>query len=83
MNLTLAYPESGGVWFLDHSKGHNNDSQSAGLGNALTMEERVQVIKDVGGKFCETIQACPETAALVEPILLPPNGDDEKGTFYV
>jgi len=76
VNITLAYPETGGVWFLDGSKGWDSYyPQSLGLKNALTMEERSAVIKDLGGKFCENMQACPETAALIEP--LPSNGDED------
>ena len=69
MNLSLAYPESGGVWVLDGTEGWDRyRPQLYGLRNALTMEERSAVIKDAGGKFCENMQACPETAALTEPL---------------
>jgi len=69
----LAYPETGGVWFLDSSKSWDHYyPQSLGLKNALTMEERSAVIKikDLGGKFCENMKAYPETAALIERLPL-------------
>jgi len=66
VNLTLGFPESGGVWVLDNSQGWEQlYPRNLGLRNALTMEERCNVIKDLGGKFCESMEACPETAALL------------------
>ncbi|KAH6681400.1 hypothetical protein B0J14DRAFT_529868 [Halenospora varia] len=66
-HLFLGFPENGGVWVLDRSKiGDELYTKSKGLLNALIMEERCNVIRGLGGKYCESMQACPETAALVE-----------------
>ncbi|RDL37643.1 uncharacterized protein BP5553_05076 [Venustampulla echinocandica] len=66
VNLTTAFPKSGGVCVLDNTQGWEKFSpRGLGLYNALTMEERCNVIKRLGGKFCESMQACPETAALL------------------
>jgi hypothetical protein len=67
VKLSLGFTESGGVWVLDTSQGWDYP-KSLGLHNALTMEERCNVLKDLGAKFCESMQACPETAALLEPV---------------
>ena len=68
VNLEVGFPESGGVWLLDTSQGWDGlYPQSLGLRNALTMDERCEVIKDLGGRFCEDIQVCPEMAALLGP----------------
>jgi hypothetical protein len=66
VNLILGFPKTGGVWVLDRSQGWDKlYPRSLGLLNALTMEERCNIIKDLGGKFCKSMQACPETAALL------------------
>ncbi|KAI0468143.1 hypothetical protein F4859DRAFT_491713 [Xylaria cf. heliscus] len=68
VSLEVGFPASGGVWTLDTSQGWDGlYPQSVGLRNALTMDERCEVIKDLGGRFCEDIQACPEMAALLGP----------------
>ncbi|EFR00649.1 hypothetical protein MGYG_03656 [Nannizzia gypsea CBS 118893] len=69
INLTVGFPESGGVWFIDTSGGWRGrlfDAQ--GLVNALTMEERCNVLKDLGANFCEDIHTCPELAPLLVPM---------------
>ncbi|PQE12296.1 hypothetical protein CJF31_00000484 [Rutstroemia sp. NJR-2017a BVV2] len=44
---------------LDTSQGWDGlYPKSAGLRNALTMDERCNVIKDLGGRFCEDILLC-------------------------
>ncbi|EEQ34686.1 conserved hypothetical protein [Microsporum canis CBS 113480] len=64
----LRFPESGGVWFVDTSDGWEGlHPQRMGLYNAITMEERCNVLKDLGGKFCQDIQTCPEMAPLLAP----------------
>lgn len=69
VDLELGFTESGGVWVLDTSAGWDEYyPQILGLQNALTMEERCNVLKNLGAKFCENMQACPETAALLEPV---------------
>lgn len=69
VQLSLGFTDSGGVWVLDTSVGRDERyPQSLGLNNALTMEERCIVLKDLGAKFCESMAACPETAALLEDI---------------
>ncbi|KAI1124881.1 hypothetical protein F5Y10DRAFT_248257 [Nemania abortiva] len=66
VSLEVGFPASGGVWMLDTSQGWDGlYPQSLGLRNALTMDERCEVIKDLGGRFCEDIQTCPEMAALL------------------
>ncbi|KAI1119025.1 hypothetical protein F5Y14DRAFT_119216 [Nemania sp. NC0429] len=68
VSLVVGFPASGGVWTLDTSEGWDElYPQSLGLWNALTMDERCEVIKDLGGRFCEDIQTCPEMAALLGP----------------
>ncbi|KAI1748065.1 hypothetical protein F4782DRAFT_518549 [Xylaria castorea] len=69
VSLEVGFPASGGgVWMLDTSQGWDGlYPQSLGLRNALTMDERCEVIKDLGGRFCEDIQVCPEMAALLGP----------------
>ncbi|KAM5434815.1 hypothetical protein McanMca71_002398 [Microsporum canis] len=68
VNLTVGFPESGGVWFVDTSDGWEGlHPQRMGLYNAITMEERCNVLKDLGGKFCQDIQTCPEMAPLLAP----------------
>ncbi|KAI0814162.1 hypothetical protein GGR55DRAFT_687129 [Xylaria sp. FL0064] len=68
VSLEVCFPASGGVWMLDTSRGWDVlYPQSLGLRNALTMDERCEVIKDLGGRFCEDIQVCPEMAALLGP----------------
>lgn len=66
VNLTIAFPNSGGVCVLNNTQGWGKlTPYGLGLHNALTMEERCSVIEKLGGKFCESMEACPETAALV------------------
>ncbi|KAI0470672.1 hypothetical protein GGR56DRAFT_659968 [Xylariaceae sp. FL0804] len=68
VSLAVGFPADGGVWVLDWSQAPDSLwPQSRGLSNALTMDERCQVIKDLGGRFCEDIQACPEMAAVLYP----------------
>lgn len=69
VQLELGFTENGGVWMLDTSQGWDKYwPQSLGLHNAVTMEERCTVLKDLGATYCESMQACPETAALLEVI---------------
>lgn len=66
-SLEVGFPASGGVWMLNTSQGWDKlYPQSVGLRNALTMDERCEVIKNLGGRFCENIQVCPEMATLLE-----------------
>lgn len=66
VGLEVGFPASGGVWTLDTSRGWDRlHPKSFGLHNALTMDERCEVIQDLGGHFCEDTQACPEMAALL------------------
>ncbi|KAI1171748.1 hypothetical protein F4777DRAFT_564443 [Nemania sp. FL0916] len=66
VSLEVGFPTSGGVWVLDTSSGWDElYPRSLGLQNALTMDERCEVLKDLGAHFCEDIQACPEMATLL------------------
>ncbi len=66
VSLEVGFPASGGVWILDTSQGWDGlYPKSLGLRNALTMDERCKVIKDLGGHFCDNIQGCPEMDALL------------------
>ncbi|TVY47225.1 hypothetical protein LOCC1_G002412 [Lachnellula occidentalis] len=68
VSLEVGFPASGGVWLLDKSQGWDGlYPKSLGLRNALTMDERCEVIKDLGGRFCEDIEVCLEMAALLGP----------------
>ncbi|KAI1087169.1 hypothetical protein F5B19DRAFT_88045 [Rostrohypoxylon terebratum] len=68
VSLEVGFPASGGVWMLETSEWWEElYPQRLGLRNALTMDERCEVIKALGGRFCEDIQACPEMAALLGP----------------
>ncbi|KAI0378817.1 hypothetical protein F5Y04DRAFT_140972 [Hypomontagnella monticulosa] len=68
VSLEVGFPTSGGVWTLDTSQGWEGlYPRSLGLRNALTMDERCQVLKELGGRFCEDIQTCPEMADLLRP----------------
>ncbi|KAI0164111.1 hypothetical protein GGR57DRAFT_452434 [Xylariaceae sp. FL1272] len=68
VNLEVCFPTSGGVWVLNTSRGWDElYPQSLGLRNVLTLDERCEVIKDLGGRFCEDVQLCPEMAALLGP----------------
>ncbi|KAI0098548.1 hypothetical protein GGR51DRAFT_538162 [Nemania sp. FL0031] len=68
VSLEVGFPASGGMWMLDTSQGWDGlYPRSLGLRNALTMDERCEVIRDLGGRFCEDIQVCPEMAALLGP----------------
>ncbi|EPE34791.1 hypothetical protein GLAREA_10486 [Glarea lozoyensis ATCC 20868] len=60
----MAFTSDGGVWVLEVSKGSisRDDYGNAGLDNALSLEERCEVLKGLGAKFCESLDACPETA---------------------
>lgn len=69
LSFEVGFPTSGGVWFLDKG-GQAWDEDTwpiclGGLRNALTMDERCEVIKELGGLFCEDPQVCPELASLV------------------
>ncbi|GAW21132.1 hypothetical protein ANO14919_106490 [Xylariales sp. No.14919] len=78
MSLDVGFPASGGVWTLNTSQRWDGlYPQSLGLQNTLTMDERCEVIKDLGGRFCEDIQACPEMAPLLEPFEGVPGLDDD------
>lgn len=57
VNISTAFPPTGGVWILD-SENERPYQQLQALRNALTMEERVDVIKDMGAYFCSDIDAC-------------------------
>lgn len=68
VSLEVGFPASGGVWMLDTSQGWDGlYPKNLGLRSALTMDERCEVIKNLGGRFCENIQVCTEMAALLEP----------------
>ncbi|KAI0971604.1 hypothetical protein F4678DRAFT_433486 [Xylaria arbuscula] len=78
ISLDVGFSASGGVWTLNTSqKWDKLYPQSLGLQNTLTMDERCEVIKDLGGRFCEDIQACPEMAPLLEPFEGVPDLDDD------
>jgi hypothetical protein len=69
VRVEVGFPASGGVWVLDTSQGWVGlYPKSAGLRNSLTMDERCEVLKNLGGRFCEDIQVCPELDALLEPL---------------
>jgi hypothetical protein len=66
VSFEVGFPASGGVWVLDTSQGWDAlYPKSLGLRNALTMDERCEVIKNLGGRFCKDIRVCPEMAALL------------------
>ncbi|KAI1358406.1 hypothetical protein F5Y08DRAFT_333161 [Xylaria arbuscula] len=68
VSLEVCFPASGGVWTLDTSGGWDAlYPQSVALENTLTMDERCEIIKNLGGRFCEDIHACPEMAGLLDP----------------
>lgn len=65
VELELGFPESGGMWVLNTTQVPDGElPKFAGLRNALTMEERCNVLEDMGAKFCESMEACPETEGL-------------------
>ena len=55
----------GGVWVLNTSQGEETLFRK--LRNALTMDERCEVINGSGGVFCEDAQVCAEMARLLKP----------------
>lgn len=66
VNFEMCFPASGGLWMLDTSQGWDRlYPKISGLQKSLTMDERCEVIKGLGGRFCEDIQACPEMADLL------------------
>ncbi|TVY87791.1 hypothetical protein LAWI1_G004120 [Lachnellula willkommii] len=67
VSLEVGFPASGGVWMLNTSLGLDDElyPKSMGLRNVLTMDEKCEVIKDLGGRFCEDIRVCPEIAAFL------------------
>lgn len=68
VSLEVGFPTSGGVWVLNTSQGGETlFPKSVGLRNALTMDERCEVIKDLGGVFCEDAQVCAEMDRLLGP----------------
>ncbi|KAM0326522.1 hypothetical protein ACHAQA_006391 [Verticillium albo-atrum] len=65
VSFEVGFPTGGGVWVLDMTQGWERlRPKILGLRNALTMDERCEVIKDVGGVFCEDPQVCAEMARL-------------------
>ncbi|KAI1115449.1 hypothetical protein F5Y14DRAFT_410608 [Nemania sp. NC0429] len=65
-SFKVGFPSSGGVWTLNTTGGWDGlYPRSLGLGNSLTMDERCEVLRDLGAHFCEDIQDCPEMAALM------------------
>ncbi|KAI0197509.1 hypothetical protein F4808DRAFT_463715 [Astrocystis sublimbata] len=85
MRLSVGFPTSGGVWTLnmDHDLEALYYPQIRGLQNALTMDERCEVIKDLGGRFCEDIQTCPEMAPLLEPYAGPFSDSQTEGVSKI
>jgi hypothetical protein len=62
-NVEVAYPENGGVCVLRIPQQWGSRSESLllkALGNALTMDERCQVILRLGGKRCESLEECED-----------------------
>ncbi|KAH6694155.1 hypothetical protein F5X68DRAFT_200372 [Plectosphaerella plurivora] len=64
VRFEVGYPTSGGVWVLDTNQGWDWP-KGVKLRNALTMDERCEVLKGFGGVFCENPAACPELARLM------------------
>jgi hypothetical protein len=59
VGFAACYPASGGVWVLDTRHCWEGlPRKTAGLRNALTMDERCEVIKNSGGRFCQDILLC-------------------------
>jgi hypothetical protein len=79
VSVEVGFPTSGGVWFLDttHTKLGSDGlyPKSRGLSNAFTMDERCEVIKSLGGRFCEDVEACPELDVLLAGVLKVYNDD--------
>ncbi|KJZ80019.1 hypothetical protein HIM_00733 [Hirsutella minnesotensis 3608] len=68
VDFEVGFPTSGGVWVLNTSQGWDKLlPKGLGLRNALTMDERCEVIKDLGGRFCEDTRVCAELAPLLGP----------------
>ena len=71
VQLYTGFTESGGVWVLDRSTPQNQDqdqdwTRNYGLENPLTMRERCSVLQAMGATYCESIQACPEFADILQ-----------------
>jgi hypothetical protein len=65
-NIFVAPFANGSAWVLDLNNPGRSDGTTPLIQNAYTMEERALLLKRMGGKFCETMMACPETAELVD-----------------
>lgn len=74
VNFEAGFPSTGGVWVLnatnpemryDGGLGRPLFKNNVALKNALTMDERCHVIKELGGVFCQDVQACPEMDRLL------------------
>ncbi|KAH6692691.1 hypothetical protein F5X68DRAFT_201410 [Plectosphaerella plurivora] len=65
VNAEVGFPTDGGVWFLNTTKGWDWSKKHA-VRNALTMDERSEVLKSQDGQFCEDPFKCAKLDALLE-----------------
>lgn len=64
--LHLAYPSTGGVWVLIFKNGESEADDFARVGMAWTMDERAEVLKEMGAVFYEDVGACGDIAGDLE-----------------
>jgi hypothetical protein len=58
----IGFPSNGGVWVGNtHEMSVKDLFLWAKMDAALTMDERCGVIRSLGGKFCESLEACDKT----------------------
>jgi len=74
VSLEVGFPTGGGIWFLNTTQGWNGHMRPKrrALKLALTMDERCEVIKDLGGLFCEDPEECPGFKEAQEGEIVPP-----------
>lgn len=68
VSVEVGFPAGGGVWVLD-TKNRAPDEPNLKRGHlrhALTMDERCEVLKDLGAHFCGDIKKCPQLDAALE-----------------
>jgi hypothetical protein len=68
VDYRVAFTPEGGMWVLDISSsgGEGHPPEFWLASHAITMEERCNVLKELGAKFCESLEACPETATFLK-----------------
>lgn len=59
-NFEVGFPSTGGVYVLAIENDEQlSDADRVTLRNTLSMDERSQVIKELGGVFCQDLHQCP------------------------